>query len=193
MQPAKLSDEEIIALLSIEFSGLFKVDRQNISPSYLVGDFNGDGVEDIAVSVQLNRHVSAEDKSKLPFYFEKAPGPGPSTVGEQGNDSGFVMGDLARYKDLAILAVIHGSKSNGWSQTQAEQRFVIVDAWHLGQKLMTLFHGKIKPASYGDEPRVIDPPELLGDAVLMLDQTHTGTAVYWDGARYRWYPIAKLP
>jgi len=192
-QRAKLNEEEVITLLSLEFSGLFKIDDQHISPSYLVGDFNGDGIQDIAISVQLNRQVSAADKSKPLFSFEKAPGPGPSTVGEQGSDSGFAIGDLVRYQDLAILAVIHGSKNKGWNESQPEQRFVIVDAWHLGKKLMSLYRGKLKPTPYGDEPRIIQPPEFFGDAILMLDQTNTGTAVYWDGARYRWYPVDELP
>ena len=189
----KLNDTEVVTLLSVEFSGLFKLDEQNISPSYLVGDFNGDGAQDIAISVRLNRQLTAEDKSKPPFLLEKAPGPGPSTVGEQGEVSGFTMGDLARYQELAILAVIHGSKRNGWNESQPEQRFVVVDAWHLGKKQMTINHGKLRPAPYGDERQVVPPPHLMGEAILMLDQTNSGTAVYWDGARYRWYPVDEVP
>lgn len=192
-EQTKLNERKVITLLSVEFSGLFKLDEQNISPSYLVGDFNGDGVQDIAVSVRLNRQISPDDKSKSPFSFEKAPGPGPDTLSEEGNGSGFAIGDLARYQDLAILAIIHGSMRNDWNESQPEQRFVIVDAWHLGKKLMTLYRGKLKPTPYGDEPSVIQPPKLLGDAILMLDETNVGTAVYWDGARYRWYPVDELP
>ena len=191
--PTDHPKEKEVITLSLEFNGLFKVDEEHISPRYLVGDFNGDGVQDIAVSVQLNRHISAEDESKPSFSFEKAPGPGPSTVGEQGSDSGFAIGDLARYQKLTILAVIHGSKSKGWNESQPEQRFVIVDAWHLSKKLMSLYRGKLKPAPYGDEPSIVKPPELFGDAILMLDQTNTGTAVYWDSSRHRWYPIDEQP
>jgi hypothetical protein len=192
-QKANVTPEQVATLLASEFGGLFKVDERNITPSYLVGDFNGDGVEDLAASVRLDRQISTDDKSKPPFSFEKAYGPGPSTLGEQSEENGFTMGDLARYHELPILAVIHGSTKDGWKNSQPEQRFVVVDAWHLGKKMMSLYHGRLKPASYGDEPRLIQPPQLLGDAILMLDKANAGTAVYWDGATYRWYPVAGLP
>lgn len=48
-----MTAEQVATLLRSEFGGLFKVDDRNITPSYLVGDFNGDGVEDLAVSVRL--------------------------------------------------------------------------------------------------------------------------------------------
>jgi hypothetical protein len=187
-----VTENQVTTLLLSEFGGLFKVDERHISPSYLVGDFNGDGVKDIAVSVRLNRQLSTEDKSKPPFSFEKAFGPGSSTLGEEG-EQGLATGDLARYQELAILAIIHGSPNDGWNNSQAKQKFVVVDAWRLGTKLMSLYRGKFKPTPYGDETRVTEPPQLLGDAILMLDQTNAGTAVYWDGARYRWYPVDELP
>jgi hypothetical protein len=33
------------------------------------------------------------------------------------------------------------------------------------------------------------PPKLKGDALLFLDSKREGTAVYWDGTRYLWYPV----
>ncbi|MGH9970523.1 MAG: hypothetical protein ACREBG_22405 [Pyrinomonadaceae bacterium] len=193
MGRTKVTEEQVAALLESEFGGLFKLDTRTISPSYIVGDFNGDGTEDIAIPVRLNLQLSTEDKTKPPFSFEKAQGPGPSTLGEQGHESGLTMGDLARYKELPILVIIHGSMKDRWKNSRPEQRFVVVDAWRLGKKVMSLNHGKLKPTPYGDEPQVVEPPRLLGDAILMLDPANAGTAVYWDGARYRWYPVDEPP
>lgn len=55
---------------------------------------------------------------------------------------------------------------------------------------MSSFKGKLEPAAYGDEAEIVPPPYLLGDAILMIDSENSGTAVYWDGARYRWYEVA---
>jgi hypothetical protein len=181
-------EEQVATLLRSEFGDLFILDGRDVSPSYMVGDFNGDGVEDIAISVRVNRVINPDDRSTPPFFFEKAFGPGTSTVGEEIEKDRFAIGALARYKDLTILLVIHGSSRQQWNNS--EQKFVIVDAWHLGKKMMSLHQGReLKPSAYGDEPQIIPPPQLLGDAILMLDGESVGTAVYWDGARYRWYPV----
>lgn len=192
---SKLPPEQVIALLETEFGGLFQVDvdERTISPAYLIGDFNGDGVKDIGISVRLSRDVDPNDKSKPAFSFEKAEGPGPSTLGEKGHEPTFTIGDLARYRNLPILAVIHGTRERGWRGSQPQQKFAVVDAWYLHKKTMRLYRGALKPAPNGDDPEIPPPPHLLGDAILMIIQGNTGTAVYWDGARYRWYPIDELP
>jgi hypothetical protein len=184
-----LNGKLITSLLETEFGSLFVIDDRTISPTYLRGDFNGDGVEDLAVAVRLNRQIDPNDRSKMPFQFDKAYGPGPSTVGEQDYGPTFTIGDLAGYRDLSMLAVIHGTREHGLTNSKPSQRFVVVDAWHLGQKTMSLFRGKLKPAAYGDELKIIPPPQLLGDAILMIGPEDSGTAVYWDGARYRWYEV----
>jgi hypothetical protein len=188
------STEQIRGVLAKEFGGLMDIDDRTISPTFLMGDFNGDGVADLAIAVRVNREIDPEDPSEMPFRFEKAYGPGPSTVGEPDYGPSFTIGVLAHYRrnNFSMLAIIHGTRELGFTETMPQQRILVVDAWHLGKKRMSLFKGKLEPAAYGDEPETVAPPQLLGDAILMIGPENSGTAVYWDGARYRWYPVDGL-
>ena len=59
-----LTKEQAQSLIREEFSGLFSIDEEAISPSHLIGDFNGDGVDDIAI---LARPRDREMRFCLPF------------------------------------------------------------------------------------------------------------------------------
>jgi hypothetical protein len=45
----------------------------------------------------------------------------------------------------------------------------------------------------GDEPRVVPPPKLIGDAIVCLDDNNVGTAIFWNKGKYHWYPVNKYP
>ena len=83
---SELTEAQVRALLAKEFGGLFDIDDRTISPAYLPADFNGDGVQDLAIAVRTSHTIDPTDSSLLPFRFQKAYGPGPSTKGEA--DSG---------------------------------------------------------------------------------------------------------
>lgn len=104
-------------------------------------------------------------------------------------------GALKWYSDhnAAILVIIHGSRDFGLTNTKRKQRFVLVDAWNNGKLKLQLYRGKLKIARAGDEPKLLPPPELLGSALILLGIGNNGTAVYWDGTAYRWYPVSEPP
>ena len=56
---------------------------------------------------------------------------------------------------------------------------------------MKRYHLKLPEAVAGDEPEIVPPPKLIGDAIVMLTDENKGTAIYWDGARYRRYPVER--
>jgi len=53
---------------------------------------------------------------------------------------------------------------------------------------MSVSSKPLKRAAAGDS-RATSPPRLKGDAILFLDAKKEGTAVYWDGVRFLWYPV----
>lgn len=184
-----MTDAQLQALLKMEFEGLFEPNGKTISPSYLLGDFNGDDVLDIAIPVRLIRSIEASDKTESPFWFGKPLGPGMAQDDERYR---FKMGDLNRYRNESILIVLHGVAGRGWNHSEPKQKYVIVDGWDAGKINMASYRGKLKPVAAGDGA-IEPPPRLLGDAILMLGQENKGTALYCDGNKYRWYPVAHDP
>ena len=176
-------------LLKTEFEGLFEPDGQRISPNCLVADFNGDGVDDIAISVKLASSFATTEKKESPFRFSKPLGPGMPP--DEGRYS-FKVSDLVRYRNESILIVLHGVAGRGWNDSEPKQRFVIVDGWDAGRINMASYRGKLEPVAAGDSA-IVPPPLLLGDAILMLGHENKGTALYWDGNQYRWYPVGHAP
>lgn len=184
-----LTDAQSQALVKREFEGLFEADGQTISPSHLVGDFNGDDVVDVAIYVRLSQSIDPSDKAEPRFWFGKPLGPG---MRDDDKRYTFKMGDLARYRSEPILIVLHGKAEPDPTGSEPKQRFVIVDGWDADAVTMRSYRGKLWPAAAGDSP-IEPPPHLLGDAILILGRENRGTALYWDGNRYRWYPVDHAP
>ena len=190
---SELTESRVRGILVSEFEGWFDLSDRLISPSYVSTDLNGDGITDLAAGVRLNREISPTDTGQPPFRFEK---PGGSSPGDPPIPLyPMETGALRWYHDhnAAILAIIHGSREFGLTNTKREQRFVLVDGWHNGKLKLQLYRGKLKIARAGDEPELIPPPVLLGSALIFLGIENDGTAVYWDGGAYSWYPVEEPP
>lgn len=185
---SQLSNEQIRALVDAEFGGLLQVDDQTFFPYYLTGDFNGDGIEDIAVSVRQRYDVDANDRSAPPFWFrELRPVCPPET--QCVDDVTYTMGDLARFRDFLMLVVIHGTSEHGWGNTQPQQRFLVPSSGHKYANRMRLFRGNLEPAPIGDDPVIPPPPSSDRDVILLLDDSGRGIAVHWEEGDYHWYPV----
>lgn len=190
---SELTESRVRGILVSEFEGWFDLSDRLISPSYVSADLNGDGIPDLAAAVRLNREISPDDTTQSTFQFEKPYG----LVGPDDPVPPIRMetGALKWYSDHngAILVIIHGSRDFGLTNTKRKQRFVLVDAWNNGKLKLQLYRGKLKIARAGDEPKLLPPPELLGSALILLGIGNNGTAVYWDGTAYRWYPVSEPP
>jgi hypothetical protein len=188
---SELTPSRVRGILIAEFEGWFDLENRLISPSYISADLNGDGTSDLAAAVRLNREISPDDTTKPPFQFEKPYG----LVGPNDPVPAIQMetGALRWYHDhnAAILVIIHGSRDLGLTNTKREQRFVLVDGWYHGKLRLEAYRGKLKIAHAGDESDLVPPPVLLGSALLLLNIENSGTAVYWDGTAYRWYPVRE--
>ena len=183
---SELTESRVRGILISELEGWFDLSDRVISPSYVSADLNGDGIVDLAAAVRLNREVSPDDTTEPPFQFVKPDG-----------DPLYRMetGALRWYHDhnAAILVIIHGSRDFGLTNTKPAQRYVLVDGWQGGKLKLQLYRGKLKIARAGDEPELMPPPVLLGSALILLGIENDGTAVYWDGKAYSWYPVREPP
>lgn len=185
--PPKLPAEQVKTLIEKGFGGLFRLDEQTVTPHYLTGDFNGDGVADLCVVARLGHDLDAGDKSSPTFMLYAPLGAG---MDARKYEHKFTLGDLSHYADDMLLVIMHGARERGWEGNEPSQKFALLSAMDAGVNRMSLHKGALKPASIGDADEDLPPPRLKGDAILITYRGE-GTAIYWDGARYRWYPFAE--
>ena len=147
------------------------------SPSFVVGDFNGDGSEDLAVSVTPNEGMLIEINNELAnWIFEdpkkvSIPGKTPAARGPSANQ----MRARAEKGDT-LLAIIHGYGPKGWRNPEARQTYVLKNGAGAGMKAQ-------KVTGLRD---IRELPLLRGDAI---GQTIGGDSgfIIWTGAKYAWY------
>ena len=138
----------------------------NYNPSFLSGDFNGDGSQDLAVVLKPAK--LDEMNQELPPWLVRQPrirkaSPAPARI----------------EKDETLLAVIHGYGANHWRDPEATQTFVLKDV--VGQDLKVHSRNEFVTANSG---RKLPRPQ--GD---LIGETVGGTAgyLYYAQATYSWY------
>lgn len=180
-----LTTEYVQTVLRREFDGLVELDSVQMRPPYLVGDFNGDGKSDLVVIGRLGASTARGGRPPgLRAYVPLGTG-----MNVEPSDLRFPAARLARGRGDHVQAVIHGFR-----EPAARRRDnVIVLLAIRSESELRLFRGALNPAIAGDEPEPIPPPKLRGDAILLLYDDGTGSALYWDGERYRWYPYSPTP
>ena len=139
------------------------------NPSFIAGDFNGDLVEDIAVTVKPAPGKLPEMNEEYPSWMLKDPftpiKPGMPPLRVEENES--------------LLAVIHGYGTQGWRDAQATQTYLLKNAagsgmkTHKGKEFEAANRGRKLPLLHGD---LIG--EVLGGAPGYL---------YYTGPTYSWY------
>jgi hypothetical protein len=149
--------------------------------SFIVGDFNGDGSEDIAVVVRpakgalpkLNSEYAnwiVEDPQKVvtPDPNKSAqPSPGvPKPVRVQ-------QGDL-------LLLILHGYRQAGWRDALARQTFLLRNAVGENIRAQSLNEASKAASGKGAQPR---PP---GDVIRERLKGQDGF-LYWASAKYAWH------
>jgi hypothetical protein len=145
----------------------------NYRPAFIVGDFNGDFSQDIAVLLK-----PAADK--LPELNEESPTWMLRDLGATPNQS--VSPRLRVAANDKLLAIIHGYDVKGWRDQQATQTYLLKNAAHSG---MESYSAKEFVAAYqGYQGKKL--PHLRGDVV---GQEIGGNlrCIYYSGATYSWY------
>jgi hypothetical protein len=148
------------------------------TPGFALGDFNGDGSEDLAVAIKVNEaslgdlnnelaNWSLEDprNTRLPSLSSRVP-PSKRAHVEKGD---------------TLLAIIHGVGAEGWRAAEAKQTYVLKNG--AGSNLFAQSSEAIRRASH-------KLPQLRGD---VLNETIAGKAgfVFWTGAKYAWFSTSR--
>lgn len=145
----------------------------------LVGDFNGDGAEDVALPVrpvagrleELNDGLAnwrvQDALEDLPAHGAPPTSPSPAT---------------AVQPEEVLLAVVHGYGVRGWRDERARQCYLIRHA--TGAPL----EARPRTDLLRYVRRVPDEARLSGDVILSSAGRRAGF-VYWTGVRYAWHPL----
>ncbi|HKT69602.1 MAG TPA: FG-GAP repeat protein [Terriglobales bacterium] len=138
-------------------------------PGYapLVADFDGDGVQDLAVAAKANNpllnavefHYTVIDPYHSFFGYGNA-----NTMMEYGADDPRLEGQ--------VVVIIHGAADGAWRAAQPKSKFVVVNLPYIRLSLShVLRHKKPLAAVAAEEP----------DKVTSV--------VYWDGKKYKYEPM----
>lgn len=141
--------------------------------SFVVGDFNGDDSQDIAVVVTPARGQLPKINSEYASWLVGDP---QKVVPPE------VRGDVKIFpkrpepvvvrQDDLLLAVIHGYRLEGWRDPMATQTFLLRNA--VGDEM------RARPATGAG-----GQPQLRGDVIWETLAGKTGF-IYWTGAKYAW-------
>ena len=139
---------------------------QNYNPNFLMGDFNGDASQDLAVII---KPAKLEDMNQdYPPWLVRAP---------RTNKVDRMPPKIE--KDEALLAIIHGYGTNDWRDPEATQTFVLKNVVgndlkvHTGKEFVTANPGRRLPRPQGD----------------LIGETLQGTQgyLYYATSSYSWY------
>lgn len=136
------------------------------NPSFLAGDFNGDGSQDLVVILKPAK--LDEMNQELPPWLVREP-----------RTRKVPLKHARIEKDETFLAVIHGYGANHWRDPDATQTFVLKDV--VGQDLKVHSLNEFVTANSG---RKLPRPQ--GD---LIGETVGGTPgyLYFSQATYSWY------
>jgi len=190
---AQPTAQSVRAAVEQEFGGIFTVtgasEQLRISPVFVTGDFNGDGTTDLVVLAtprtdQIKAHLAKDPHWSIPtLTITKVLS--PAVTARQAKEAQISMADFGQnFKDAAVLLILH----DFGKPAAAGSRYALVDFCNSRDLSMTVSRKPLKSTSAGDSG-VIAAPRLKSDTLRFLDKKNEGTAVYWDGARYLWYPV----
>jgi hypothetical protein len=160
--------EQITEALDRVFAGVVQVDRSE-APEYIVGDFNGDGSEDLAIWAKANPERIKDLNNELANWTivdpEKTfvPPPGHRVVKLPPKPERDLIKDSE-----PLLIVIHGYEAQGWRDPNAKQAFVLHNV--PGHSLTTAHVEKL--------------PGTLHAAEVVFPQRDG--FLYWLGGSYAW-------
>ena len=174
--------QQITATIDKQYDSTVEAVTQ-FQPSYLTGDFNGDGLEDLLAVVRLKveRSKLPKDVSVVnPFGFSDITKPNQSSSAE---GEGVAL----------CFAIVHGGKE-GWRGATPLTKYLLLG----GSPILILDHERVRsgetknlmslvPASRTRRSKYSDyriPQTARGAWVLVSTQVGDGF-IYWDGKTYR--------
>ena len=147
-------------------------------PPFVVGDFNGDQDEDLAVIVQPVAQKLSDVNSELANWTiqdaEKAfvAPQGKRVITMPKAESVHVV------KGEQVLAIIHGFGPNGWRNSDAKQAYLVKHA-------AAIFLGI---ASSEGEKSIQSMKIPMKTDIIMENRNNKRGFVFWTGSYYAWHP-----
>ena len=146
-------------------------------PVYIVGDFNGDGMEDLAVIVEpVSSHLKAinsdlanwtlQDADKFFLPPQNARVVKPPEIVEPHVEEGEIL-----------LAVIHGYGPKGWRNPQARQTYLVKHA-------AGTFQGTERSFS---EKFIRDIKLVIQTDLIKERRNKKSGFLFWTGSNYAWH------
>ena len=148
------------------------------NPNFLVGDFNGDGVEDLAVVTRPADGSLNAINNELANWTLEDPGTVP-IPGTKAADRLIRPKPVKVQKGDMLLAIIHGVGAQGWRNPEARQTYLLKNG--TGSNMIVQSATTLR--SSRDKTK---PPALRGDAISQTLGGKTGL-LFWTGAKYAWY------
>lgn len=167
--------EEVVAAVSRVFDKSAKLEQSG-TPAFVVGDFNGDGSEDIAVVIKPSEGSLADINSGVANWILEDPHD-VQIPGTKAADQLVKPKPVKAEKNELLLAIIHGLGPQGWRDTQARQTLLLRNAAGVNGVLQA-------PSSASAKEKL---PPLKGDAIIEVVNGHRGL-IFWTGAKYAWAP-----
>lgn len=155
----------------------------------VVGDFNGDGSEDLAVRVRAAPGRVDELNDDLANWIvsdpQKVQRPDPRKFDpHQGVQKLTPLPERPRVAaNDSLLVVIHGFKEKGWHSPEASQTYLLREA--AGEDLRAQSRKDARITTIGQ-----NPPRLMGDVIRQTINGRQGF-LYWNGATYGWFQPEK--
>jgi len=152
----------------------------SLEPGYVLGDFNGDGSEDLAVVVKAGNGMLTQINNELANWTLEDPKqvrePNAAAVAQTAPAK-----PTRAEKGDSFLAIVHGVGEKGWRNPEARQSFLLKNA---AGTSMTVRPVSSKENANGKEKL----PPLRGDVIRMTIGGRPGMLL-WTGAKYEWHSI----
>jgi hypothetical protein len=150
------------------------------APSFIIGDFNGDKSQDIAVIVEPVKEKLDDLNSDVAAWIIRDPLAAslPASVIAVQRDEPSPR-PLIAAGDAGLLAVIHGYGAQGWRDAQARQTYLLKNAAGNGLTVETRRAALTAIKS-------TTAPSVHGDVIKMTTSGIVGF-LYHSGTSYLWY------
>jgi hypothetical protein len=175
--PAAPEISEVANAVARGFDKSLTVDQSH-APAFVVGDFNGDGSQDLAVVTKASDNALPEINNELANWTLEDPHEVP-VPGTKGADQQRRTKPVRAELNDQLLAIIHGVGTEGWRNSDARQTFLLRNA--VGAK------ATVENAITLRESSAPANVPLRGDAISETVNGHRGLII-WTGARYAWAP-----
>jgi hypothetical protein len=148
---------------------------------YIVGDFNGDGSQDLAVIVRPTKGALAKLNSEYANWIVEDPRrvvlPDPNKAVQRLPKTQ----ELAKVQqDDLLLLILHGYRQEGWHHPYARQTFLLRNV--VGENIRAQSLNEVSKAAGGKNI----PTQLPGDVIKEKLAGQEGF-LYWTNAKYAWH------